>query len=117
MDGIQRIDSEAREGQGSVLIELVAGQNRMKVFQDVDQAVSRIRTFPDQIEQPEVRLQTEQREVMEVALYGPIDVWALRKLSEQLRDKLLSTEEITQVELRPRPSIRHAHRDPASASA
>lgn len=100
VDGIQRIDSEAREGRGEVLIELVAGQNRMKAFQDIDQAVSRIRTFPDQIEQPEVRLQTDQREVMQVSIYGSIDVWALRKLAEQLRDTLLSSEQITQVELR-----------------
>ncbi|MCR9201211.1 MAG: efflux RND transporter permease subunit [Planctomycetaceae bacterium] len=99
VNGILRIDSEAREGRGYVQIELVAGQDRMKAFQDVDQAVSRIRTFPDQIEQPEVSLQTEQREVMEVVLYGPIDVWALRQLAEQLRDTLLSKEEITQVEL------------------
>ncbi len=99
VDGIQRIDSEAREGGGYVRIELVAGEDRMKVFQDVDQAISRIRTFPEQIEQPEVRLDTEQRSVMQVALYGPIDVWALRQLAEQLRDTLLSTEEITQVEL------------------
>ncbi len=100
VDGIQRIDSEAREGRGQVLIELVAGQNRMKAFQDIDQAVSRIRTFPDQIEQPEVRLLSEQREVMQVSIYGDIDIWELRKLAEQLRDTLLATDEITQVELR-----------------
>ena len=47
VDGIQRIISEAREGRGEVLIELVAGQHRMKAFQDIDQAVNRIRTFPD----------------------------------------------------------------------
>ena len=98
-EGIQRIVSEAREGRGEVLIELIAGQDRMKAFQEIDQAINRIRTFPDQIEQPEVRLQSEQREVMEVAIYGPIDVWALRKLAEQLRDQLQAQEEITQVEL------------------
>ena len=58
LEGIQRITSEAREGRGEVLIELVAGQERMKAFQEIDQAISRIRTFPDQIEQPEVRLQS-----------------------------------------------------------
>ena len=99
VDGIQRIVSEAREGRGEVLIELVAGQQRMKAFQDIDQAVSRIRTFPDQIEQPEVRLQSEQREVMQVSIYGPIDIWELRKLAEQLRDQLQSNHQITQVEL------------------
>ena len=99
VDGIQRITSEAREGRGEVLIELVAGLNRMKAFQDIEQAVNRVRTFPDEIEQPEVRLQSEQREVMQVAIYGPIDIWELRKLAEQLRDHLQSKDEITQVEL------------------
>jgi len=99
VEGIRRITSEAREGSGAVLIELVAGQPRMKAFQDIDQAVGRIRTFPDQIERPEVRLQSEQQEVIEVALYGPVDIWTLRKLAEQLRDQLQSHDQITQVEL------------------
>ncbi len=100
VEGIQEITSQAREGRGEVLIELVAGENRMKAFQDIDQAVSRIRTFPDQIDQPEVRLQSRQREVMQIGLYGPVDIWTLRKLAEQLRDQLQSHPDITQVELR-----------------
>lgn len=99
VEGIREITSEAREGRGEVLIEILAGQERMKVFQDIDQAVNRIRTFPDQIDQPEVRLQAEQRTAMQIAIYGPIDVWSLRKLAEQLRDQLQSHEQITQVEL------------------
>jgi len=104
VEGIREITSSAREGRGSVTVELVAGQPRMKVFQDIDQAVNRIRTFPEQIEQPNVRLRAEQQEVMEVSLYGQIDVWALRKLAEQLRDQLQSHEQITQVELGRAPS-------------
>ncbi|NND98675.1 MAG: efflux RND transporter permease subunit [Pirellulaceae bacterium] len=104
VDGIREISSEAREGRGEVLIELVAGQQRMKAFQDIEQAVSRIRTFPDQIEQPEVRLQSEQSEAVQVVIYGPIDVWELRKLAEQLRDQLQASEQITQVELRRVPA-------------
>ncbi|MEX0818561.1 MAG: efflux RND transporter permease subunit [Pirellulaceae bacterium] len=99
VEGIREITSEAREGRGEVLIELVAGQQRMKAFQDIDQAVSRIRTFPDDIEQPEVSLQSRQQEVMQLALYGPVDIWTLRKLAEQLRDQLQAHDEITQVEL------------------
>ena len=54
LQGIKEVTSTAREGSGSVSIELVVGVDRMKVYQDIDQAVSRIRTFPDDIEQPEV---------------------------------------------------------------
>ena len=99
VDGIKEITSTANEGSGTVNIELVAGANRMKAFQEIDQAVARIRTFPDDIEEPEVRLQTRQREVMEVGLYGDVDIWTLRKLGERLRDQLLNHEDITQVEL------------------
>ncbi len=99
IQGIKEITSTAREGSGSVRIELVTGTERMKAFQDIDQAVNRIRTFPDDIEQPEVRLQSEQRDVMEIGLYGDVDIWALRVLAEQLRTRLLSNEAITQVEI------------------
>lgn len=97
--GIREITSTAREGRGSVQIELVAGTDRMKAFQDIDQAVGRIRTFPDDTEEPEVSLASRQREVMDLVLYGPVDIWTLRKLSEQLRDRLLAEPGITQVEL------------------
>ncbi|HBQ58642.1 MAG TPA: AcrB/AcrD/AcrF family protein, partial [Balneolaceae bacterium] len=99
VQGIKEITSEANEGSGNVAIELVAGSDRMQVFQDIDQAVNRITTFPDDIEEPEVRLRSNQREVMEVGLYGDTDIWTLRKLAEQIRDELLSTETITQVEI------------------
>ncbi len=99
VEGIREITSNAREGSGSVSIEIVSGQDNMKVFQEIDQAVTRIRTFPDDIEEPEVRLQVEQREVMTLGLFGDVDIWTLRKLSERLRDRLLSTDNITQVEL------------------
>ncbi len=99
VEGISELTSSAREGSGTVTVELVAGADRMQVYQDVDQAVSRIRTFPDDIEQPEVSIRSRQRGVIEIVLYGDIDRWALRKLGERLRDQLRSNETITQVEL------------------
>ncbi len=99
VDGIKEIVSTAREGSGEVSIELVAGTDRMKAFQEIDQEVNRIRTFPDDIEQPQVALQTQRRDVMDISLYGKVDVWTLRKLAERLRNILLSNPEITQVEL------------------
>jgi len=98
VNGIEEIISYAREGRAFVEATLVAGEARMKVFQDIDQAVNRIRTFPDQIEQPEVRLDSRQREVMRVDLYGEIERKALRKLGEQLRDQLQAHPDITQLE-------------------
>jgi len=99
LEGIREITATAREGRGSVEIELISGANRMKAFQDIDQAIARIRTFPEEADEPEVRLQARQREAMEIGLYGPVDTWTLRKLAERLRDRFLSDPNITQVEL------------------
>ena len=41
--GIREMTSTAREGQGTVQLELVSGAVPMKAFADIDQAVSRIR--------------------------------------------------------------------------
>ncbi len=99
VQGIREITSTAREGSGYVRVELVQGAERMKAFQDIEQAVNRIRTFPDDIEEPRVRLQSQQRDVMEIGLYGHVDIWTLRVLAERLRDQFLNHPSITQVEI------------------
>ena len=99
LEGIGEISSLAEEGSGSVTIKLVSGADRMQAFQNIDQAVARIRTFPEEADEPEVSLQTRKREAMEIGLFGDVDEWTLRKLAEQLRDRLLSSPEITLVEL------------------
>jgi multidrug efflux pump subunit AcrB len=99
LEDIKEITASAWEGSGNVDIELVSGADRMKAFQDIDQAIARIRTFPEEADEPEVRLQDRRREAMELGLYGPVDIWTLRKLAERLRDRLLSHPHITQVEL------------------
>jgi multidrug efflux pump subunit AcrB len=97
--GIKETTSTAREESGRVEFELISGTDRMKVFQEIDQAVARVRTFPDDIEEPEVRLQSRQRDVMEIGLFGDVDIWTLRKLAERLRDQLQSEPSISQIEL------------------
>lgn len=99
VQGIKEVTSRASEGSGNVTVELVPGTDRMKAFQEIDQAVSRIQTFPDDIEQPQVRLQDRQRDVMEIGLFGDVDIWTLRILAERLRNRLLSNDDITQVEI------------------
>ncbi len=97
--GIREITSRAWEGRGFVSLELVAGIDRIKAFQDIDQAITQIRTFPDDAEEPEVRLQERVRDVMEIALYGDADVWTMRQLAERVRDQLLTQPAISMVEI------------------
>ncbi len=97
--GVRELSSWAWEGRGAVSLELVAGVDRMKAYQDIDQAVTQIRTFPDDAEEPEVRLQDRIRDVMEIALFGDADVWTMRQLAERVRDQLLNQPAISMVEI------------------
>lgn len=99
LESVREMTSTAREGNGTIMLELVPGTDRMQGLQDVEQEVDRIRTFPDNAEEPRVRLQSRSHDVIEMALYGDVDVWTLRQLAEQTRDRLLSEPDITQVEI------------------
>jgi multidrug efflux pump subunit AcrB len=99
VQGIKEIISSANEGSGTVEIWLIPGTDRMKALQDINQAVSRIQTFPDDIERPQIILQNQQMDVMQVGIYGEVDVWTLRILAERLRNRFLSDDQITQVEI------------------
>lgn len=96
IESIKEMTSTAREGNGTINLELVPGTNRMQALQDVEQAVDRVRTFPDQAEEPRVRIVVPTRDVMELVLYGDVDIWTLRQLGEQVRNRLLSENNITQ---------------------
>lgn len=106
LEGIREITARAFEGRGRIEVELISGTNRMKVFQEIDQAIARIRTFPEEADEPEVRLEAQQREAMEIGLFGSVDIWTLRQLAEGLRDRLLSDPNMTLVELGNVPDYR-----------
>ncbi len=61
--------------------------------------MDRISTFPDEAEEPQVSIAARKREVLRIALYGDTSEFSMRALADQVRDKLLSDEGITQVEL------------------
>jgi multidrug efflux pump subunit AcrB len=96
LESIKEMTSTAREGRGTIALELIAGSNRMQALMDIEQAVDRVRTFPEQAEEPRVRLQTQRRDVMELVLYGDVDFWTLRQLGEHVRRRLLVEDTITQ---------------------
>jgi len=100
LDGVKEIDATASEGMGMVRVELVEGADRQKVYQDVQQAIDRIRTFPEDAEDPQVSLVAPRREVLVMQIYGEASDWALRDLVEQVRDRLLQDPDITQIDLR-----------------
>ncbi len=99
LDGIKQVHATANEGFASIEAELYEGGDNQKVYQDIKQEIDRIRTLPLDAEEPQVVLITRRRGVLTLQLYGDASEWVLRELAEQVRDRLLQDEEISQVEL------------------
>jgi multidrug efflux pump subunit AcrB len=99
LDGVDQVTARAGEGFAQVSIEVLLGADAQKVYQDVQQEVDRIRTFPEDAERPAVTLAARKREVVQLALYGDQSETVLRNMADRIRDRLLQDENITQVEL------------------
>jgi len=99
IEGIKEIRATASEGSGRVVAELEEGIDRQRVYQDIQQQIDRITTFPDDAEEPEVSLTVRRRDVLEVEVFGPVDEWTLRGAAEHVRDALLRHPDVSQVDL------------------
>ncbi len=99
VDGVKRVTSVASEGVGVVNAELFDGVNQNRVAQDVQNAVARIVTFPEEAERPVVSLALARREVLSLVLYGAVGEHVLRDLAEAAKDELTQEPKITLVEL------------------
>jgi multidrug efflux pump subunit AcrB len=99
LEGIKEVRSTASENAGTVSVELMTGEDRQKLYQDVQQAVERITTFPDDIEEPRIALSARRHDVLDIEVYGDVDPLALHHAAELVRDTLLQSPDVTQVEL------------------
>ena len=116
LEGVDEVTSVASEGGGTVNVELLAGAEKQKVYQEIKQEVDRITTFPEEAEEPSVVLVTHRRQVVDLALHGDLPEPVLRELAEQARDRLLQNPEITQVELGGRGITRSGSRSAGKGS-
>lgn len=99
VEGVKRVTSTAREGAGTVNVELLADADQQKTYQDIQQNVNRITTLPLDAEDPQVVLEIRRREVMELQIYGDTSEFVLRAVADDMRDRLLQRSDITQIDL------------------
>lgn len=99
VEGIKEDTATASEGSGTVMAELLEGEDRQEVLQEIKQEIDRISTFPDEAEEPVVSLSGRKHQVLQLSLYGDISELVLRELGEQVRDRLLQQPGISQVSI------------------
>ena len=99
LDGVDEVTSIANEGAGTISVEALLGADIQKLADDVQSEVDRIRTFPDDAEEPEIRIASHSRGVLSLILYGDVKDTVLHELAERARDQLLQNHNITQIEV------------------
>ena len=99
LDGIKEVTATAREGSGTVTVEIIEGEDVSQISQEIKNAVDRITSFPEDVEDPRITVPTRKRYVVSLALYGDQSEWVMREAAENIRDRLLMDPEISQVEL------------------
>jgi multidrug efflux pump subunit AcrB len=99
LEGIEKITSQAREGSGTVTVEMIEGEDIQRLAQDIKSEIDRISSFPEEAEDPQVTIVERKRYVVSLALYGNQSERVLREFGEHVRERLLQAPEITQVSL------------------
>ncbi len=95
LTGIERIDSAAREGMGTINVEVMKGWDIKKLLDEVKSEVDRITTLPDEAEEPVVREVTRQSQVVSIAVYGDASEGAIKHMAEKIKDDLTNLPGIT----------------------
>ncbi|MCH9806965.1 MAG: efflux RND transporter permease subunit [Alphaproteobacteria bacterium] len=91
LDEVSEVTSIAREGSGVISIEFNSNADLQKAQSDVEQAVNRITTLPEDSERPIVSRAAMFDGVASLSLTGPFSEQALKTFGKQIRDELLAT--------------------------
>ncbi len=105
LDGVKRVTSAASEGAGTVAVELLIDADPDRVLADVKAEVDRIRTFPDDAEDPQIAIATSRQRVISLVVAGDQELQVLQEIAERARQELLSNPDVTQVDVEGVPAL------------
>jgi len=99
VDGITTVRSVAREGSGSVTLEVAESYDINEVLNDVKTRVDGIINFPIDAEPASVSRTLIRNDALRIEVYGDINPVSQKELAQQIRDELLELDNVTSVRL------------------
>lgn len=90
LDGIKRTESVAFEGNGNITLVYIDGYDMSKALTDVQAAVARVTTLPQEIERPIISLVNSKDTVLNLEITGPFSEQALKTFARSMRNDLLN---------------------------
>ncbi|WNL41612.1 efflux RND transporter permease subunit [Halomonas sp. PAMB 3264] len=99
VEGIDELTATANESSGVVQATLIDGVEVMRVYQEIQQAVNGITTFPNAADPPRFSLAGYSRGVVSLQVYGDASLSALHDAAENVRAELQANSGISRAEL------------------
>ena len=99
VDGVKRVTSGSAEGAGAVRAELLIDADPDRVLADIKAQVGRIRSFPEDAEQPQIAIAGRKQRVISLVIAGDQRLQTLQEIAERARIEMLNRKGITLVEI------------------
>ncbi|MCG8567191.1 MAG: efflux RND transporter permease subunit [Desulfobacterales bacterium] len=99
LEDVKTIHATAKEGHGSVTLELIPGTDINEKLDEVRTEVDLIDSFPEEAEDPVVQELTSNEPAIYLAVYGDVDEQLLKETAEKIRDDLVETDAISLAEV------------------
>lgn len=97
---IEEVRCNAEENVGTAILKMRAGSNIDRFLDDIKTQVDAIDTFPDSSERPVITQNGRTDFVVAVAVAGPMSASHLKAYAEQLKDRMLLIDAISQVTIK-----------------
>ncbi len=99
LDGIKKIRATASEGLASFIIEVQSGYELLQLLDEINMRVDAIRTFPENIEQPQVFQMRFNDPVARIQVYGELSERELKELAISFRPEVADIAGVGRAEL------------------
>ncbi len=90
LEDVKKIDSTAREGGASITLEYEQGADLKEAEADIDAAIDKITTLPEDSEDPEIKALRFFDRVATLTIHGPFPEKTMRVFAKRMRDDFLT---------------------------
>ncbi len=95
LEGLSEIWSQSHESYGEVTVEVEDSYDMSRAIQDVKNAVNSIASYPAGAEKPIIYQETEWNRAISLSVWGPDDLFTIKKVIDEFRDDLMRTGKIS----------------------
>jgi multidrug efflux pump subunit AcrB len=90
LNNVTKTNSYAVEGSAIVVLEFDQSTDMNSALSEVESAIARITTFPEESEKPVIQQPVRYDTITKILLSGPYDEAAIKSIAQNLRDQLLN---------------------------